>query len=129
MNELNTTTSDYAVSETVNRMISAIEEEGGHIFAWIDHAKEVREKVLDLRPTELTLFSNLEVGTKLMQDRQTSAIDLPMKALVWKDEKGQIRIACNSMEWLKERHGLTDEETVKSIADVTQTVCSVATNA
>jgi uncharacterized protein (DUF302 family) len=126
MNGLQTAKSNSPVQETVNRMVAQIEEEGWHLFARIDHAKEARQKGLELRPTELILFGNPEIGSKLMQDRQISAIDLPMKALAWEDEEGQVHIACNDMEWLKQRHNLTDDETIKSIAEVISKVCQAA---
>lgn len=128
MNGLHTTTSDFSVTETVERMTFTIEDEGWHIFAQIDHANEAREKGLDLRPTILILFGNPEVGTRLMQDNQIAAIDLPMKALVWEGEEGQTKLACNNMEWLREPHHLTDEETIKTINEVTGRVCSSAKN-
>ena len=126
MNELHTTTSDFSVTESVNRMVEQIEDEEWHLFARINHAKEAREKGLELRPTELILFGNPEIGTKLMQDQQISAIDLPMKALAWEDEDGQTRIACNSMEWLKDRHDLTDDKTIADIEGVITNVCRAA---
>lgn len=126
MNRLHTTTSNFSVKETVDRMVAQIEEEGWHLFARINHAKEAEEKGLELRPTELILFGNPEVGTKLMQDQQLAAIDLPMKALAWKDEGGQTKIACNNMQWLKERHDLTDDEAIKTIDEVITKVCNSA---
>lgn len=107
MNELHTATSDFSVKKTVDRMVAQIEKEGWHLFARIDHAEEARQKGLKLRPTELIFFGNPEIGTRLMQEQQIAAIDLPMKALAFKDENGQTRIACHNIAWLKERHGLT----------------------
>ena len=83
MNGLKTATSEIPVKETVDRMISVIEQQGWHLFARIDHAEQARKKGLELRPTELILFGNPEIGTLLMQDCQLAAIDLPMKALAW----------------------------------------------
>lgn len=127
MHGLNTATSDFSVEETIDRMVAAIEEEGWHLFARIDHAKEARKKQLTLRPTELILFGNPEIGTLLMQDNQVAAIDLPMKALVWEDAEGCVRIACNRLTWLKERHQLTDEKTMKKIDEVIKRICGSAT--
>src|SRR5699024_8618460 len=108
-------------------MVDQIKDEGGRIFARIDHAKEARDNGLKLRPTELILFGNPKIGTKLMQDKQIAAIDLPMKALAWEDEEGKTRIACNDMNWLKERHQLTDDETLNTITAVVEKVCNAAT--
>src|SRR5699024_11882785 len=97
MKEIMTDQSNTSVTEAVDRMVNQIEEEGWHLFARIDHAEEARKKGEGLRPTVLILFGNPEIGTKLMQDQQMSAIDLPMKALVWQEEKEQTRIACNKI--------------------------------
>lgn len=126
MNGLQTAKSNDSVTQTVDRIIAQIEEEGWHLFARIDHGGEARDKGLALRPTELILFGNPEIGTHLMQDSQISAIDLPMKVLAWEDEKGQTRIACNNVEWLKKRHELTDDETIGNISTVVENVCNAA---
>ncbi len=123
---LNTATSELSVTETIDRMVSIVEQQGWHLFARIDHAEQARKKGLALRPTELILFGNPEIGTLLMQDRQLAAIDLPMKVLVWQDEQGQVRIAYNSTEWLQQRHGLTDGATLRAIAEVLAKVCAGA---
>ncbi|MHB1092955.1 DUF302 domain-containing protein [Thiobacillus sp.] len=116
----------FPVKETIDRMLAIIEEQGWHLFARIDHAQLARKKGLELRPTELILFGNPEIGTRLMQDRQLAAIDLPMKVLVWEDEQGQVRITCNDMQWLKQRHGLTDAATLRAIDEVLAKVCAGA---
>jgi len=118
MNGLHITTSAFSVKETIDRMVSIIEAQGWHVFARIDHAGHARKKGLTLRPTELILFGNPAIGTCLMQDCQLAAIDLPMKVLAWEDEQGQVRIAHNSMAWLRQRHELTDEATLQTIDEV-----------
>jgi uncharacterized protein (DUF302 family) len=47
----------------------------------------------------------------------TAAIDLPLKALVWEDSDGHVRLSYNSPQYLQERHGITDE-LVKNIAGI-----------
>ena len=126
MNGLNTMASEYPVKETIDRMISIIEAQGWHLFARIDHAEHARKKGLELRPTELILFGNPKIGTLLMQDRQLAAIDLPMKVLAWEDEQGQVRIAHNSLQWLKQRHGLTDDTTLRAIDEILAKLCASA---
>ncbi len=118
--------SDFPVEETVNRLIHKIEEAGWHVFARIDHSKQARDEGLELRPTQVVLFGNPLVGTLLMQDKQTAAIDLPVKALVWRDDEGKILVAHNTTAWLKDRHQLTDDATVKKIGEVMESVCHFA---
>ncbi len=128
MNGLKKTRSNCSVTETTNRMVALIKKKGWHIFARINHAKEALKKGLVLRPTELLLFGNPEIGTLLMQDRQVSAIDLPMKALVWEAEDGRVYITFNDVAWLKKRHGLTDIKTIAKIAKVIENVCQAGAN-
>ena len=122
MNGLKTTESDFSFTETLIRITEIIEKKYWHIFARIDHDKEALKKGLELRPTSLLLFGNPEIGTLLMQNQQISAIDLPMKVLVWEDEKSHVYITCNDMDWLKKRHGLTDIETIDKIAEIVENI-------
>lgn len=126
MNGLTIATSQFPVKETIDRMISIVEAQGWQVFARIDHAAHARKNGLELRPTELLLFGNPKIGTLLMQDHQLAAIDLPMKMLAWDDEQGRVRIAHNSLQWLKQRHGLTDEATLRAIDEILTELCASA---
>lgn len=126
MKGLKTLQSDFSVTETVEILKKAIEKQGWHLFAHINHAKQAQNKGLQLRPTQVLLFGNPKVGTLLMQDQQSAAIDLPVKALVYEDEKGRVLIAYNTTTWLRERHQLTDEITIKEISTVLKNVCNSA---
>ena len=59
-----------------------------------------------MRPTKLLIFGNPKAGTPLMMDSPSSAIDLPLKILVWEDDQGTAWVSYNSPDYLKERHGL-----------------------
>jgi|HubBroStandDraft_5_1064220.scaffolds.fasta_scaffold1142823_1 hypothetical protein len=61
---------------------------GMKVFSRINHAALAAEIGMTLRPTEVILFGNPRGGTPLMQTRQTTGIDLPLKALVWQDASG-----------------------------------------
>ena len=57
-------------------------------------------------------FDNLmSRGTPAMQACPTVAIDLPIRMLVWQDEKGATWLAYNEPGWLFRRHGLPDDGT------------------
>jgi uncharacterized protein (DUF302 family) len=47
----------------------------------------------------------------------SSAIDLPLKILVWEDVDGKVWVTYNSATYLQERHGLP-EELLQNIAVV-----------
>jgi len=96
--------SAYSVTETINRLESALEKKGMTIFTRIDHAAAAEKVDLQLRPTELLIFGNPKVGTPLMLCSQTAAIDLPQKALAYEDENGQVWLAYNDPAYMAKRH-------------------------
>ncbi|MGO3181603.1 MAG: DUF302 domain-containing protein [Aequorivita sp.] len=124
MDGIKTLRSKLSVEETVKNIIKRIETEDWHLFAHINHAAEAKKKGLELRPTEVVLFGNPKIGTRLMQNNQSVAIDLPMKVMVWEDEKGTVNIGYNTTEWLRKRHQLIDDTTIQKISDVVERVCA-----
>jgi uncharacterized protein (DUF302 family) len=58
----------------------------------------------------LTYFgSGEERRTPLMLAAPSSAIDLPLKILVWEDSLGKVWISYNSPQYLQKRHSLPHE--------------------
>ena len=95
-----TLSSAYPMAVTVERLLDAVTSRGLTIFARIDHAKNATDVGLELRPTELVIFGNGKGGTPIMLASPRSAIDLPMKALVWQEDDGQVWLAYNDPRWL-----------------------------
>jgi uncharacterized protein (DUF302 family) len=101
--------SSFDPKETMDRLEAALRASGVTIFARIDHAAGAAEVGETLRPTELLIFGNPKAGTPLMQAGQTIGIDLPLKALVWRDAAGKTQVSYNEPGWLARRHGLGPE--------------------
>jgi uncharacterized protein (DUF302 family) len=76
------------------------------IFARVDHAAGAAKIGKQLRPTELLVFGNPQGGTPFIECSQTVGIDLPLKALVWQDESGQVWIGYNDPAYIAQRHGV-----------------------
>ena len=124
-------TSKFGPKETVDRLAAAVTTRGISIMARIDHAAAAAAVGMELRPTELLIFGNPRAGTPLMQDVQTVAIDLPLKALVWQDEGGTTWLAYNDPQWLAKRHGIDVglDRTLHAMADALVAVAGEATAA
>jgi Uncharacterized conserved protein len=90
----------------MDRLEAEISAKGMEVFARIDHAAGAAEVGLKLQPTELIIFGNARGGTPLMQASQTAGIDLPLKALVWRDGAGKTWLSYNEPGWIAQRHGL-----------------------
>jgi uncharacterized protein (DUF302 family) len=101
--------SKHAVEQTVEALTNILKSKGIAVFALIDHSGEAEKVGLKMRPTKLLIFGNPKAGTPLMLASPRSAIDLPLKLLVWEDGQGKVWISYNSPEYLRERHGLPQE--------------------
>lgn len=128
MDGLITIQSNYSVQETIKRISRVAESKGLIIFSRIDHAANATKAGLQLRPTELIIFGNPKAGTILMQDKQTSGIDLPLKALVWQDELGKVWLTYNDVKWIGERHGISENNNtvIKAIEEGMRLICETA---
>jgi uncharacterized protein (DUF302 family) len=99
----------HSVEETVKRLQGILEAKGITLFALIDHSGEAEKVGLKMPPTKLLIFGNPRAGTPLMLAAPHSAIDLPLKILIWEDAGGQVWITYNSPAYLQERHSLPTE--------------------
>jgi len=96
--------SAHDVKTTADRLENMLAQKGMKVFIRIDHAQGARQIGQELRPTELIIFGNPKVGTPLMQCAQSVGIDLPQKALIWRDAQGQVWLSYNDPNYLAERH-------------------------
>src|ERR1700726_3009853 len=109
--------SNHSVEQTVESLTNMLKSKGVAVFALIDHSGEAEKVGLKMRPTKLMIFGNPKAGTPLMLASPSSAIDLPLKILVWEDDQGKVWLSYNSPQYLKERHGLP-QELVQNIAGI-----------
>ncbi len=96
--------SKHGVTETINKMETVLNKKGMTIFTSINHTAGAKKAGMQLRPTELLIFGNPKIGTLLMQCKQSAALDLPLKALAYEDENGQVWLAYNDPNYLAKRH-------------------------
>jgi len=95
-------------ADTVSRARELISAKGLRLFAVIDQRAEARAAGLDLRDTTLVIFGSPAAGTPVMAAAPLSALDLPLKVLIWADE-GQVKVSYDAPEELGRRHGLRPE--------------------
>lgn len=105
------------VATTYARLRSAVTgNDALTLIAELDHQANAQSVGLDLPPTRLIVFGNPALGTPLMQNAQTIAIDLPQKMLVYQADDGQTMIAYNDPAFLATRHGLNDVAQIDTIS-------------
>ena len=101
--------SPYSVPETLDRLESLLQAKNIKVFTRIDHSGEAEKVGLHMPPTQLLIFGGPKGGTPIMQASPLSAIDLPLKALVWQDTEGKIWLSYNDPQLLKTRHSVPDD--------------------
>lgn len=106
--ELVTKISPLPVDATVARLTGLIDAKAMRTFAVIDQAEEAAKAGLSLRPTTLVIVGNPTAGTAVMEAAPESAIDLPLKVLVWADG-GETKVTYLSPQAFAARHGLGPE--------------------
>ena len=100
-----TKVSHLSVTETVAKFTGMIGAKGLKLFAVIDQAAEARQVGLSLRETVLVIFGSPVAGTPVMAASPLSALDLPLKVLVWSDD-GQTKVSYYAPAALAARHHL-----------------------
>ena len=117
--------STFDVKETADRMENVLKEKGMTIFNRIQHSEAAGKVGVELRDTELIIFGNPKVGSPLMKCQQMVAVDLPQKALIWKDDSAKVWISYNDPRYLEKRHNISGCEEViakieKALAGITR---------
>ncbi|VAW79085.1 hypothetical protein MNBD_GAMMA12-375 [hydrothermal vent metagenome] len=111
-NGLITKKSKNTADDTINKLEKVLRSKGITIFARVSHTKGAKGVKIPLRKTELLIFGNPKLGTHFFTSNQTAGIDLPLKALAWKDAKGQVWLTYNNPAYIAKRHGIKDRSKI-----------------
>ena len=79
-----------------------------HLFLQTDHVKDAESVGAELMPAHLFVFGYSTIGTKLMQCDQRVGIELPLKILVWEDDRNDVWIGYKNPLWLAEYYDLKE---------------------
>jgi uncharacterized protein (DUF302 family) len=128
MSGIATKPSPWTVAETVSRLLAVVAERGMKLFAVIDHSGEASAAGLELRDTKVVIFGSPRGGTPVMVAAPLSALDLPLKVLVWEDDDGT-KLSYLAPGALAERYGISDElaAPLAGIEAITDTVIEAQT--
>jgi uncharacterized protein (DUF302 family) len=107
------------VAETVDRIRSTLEDQRIEIVAEINHAGAAASVGLELRPTTVLFASNSFFDSLMIRRRQTTALDLPSKFLVFEDENGEIKVEFNNVGFLADRHNVKQRDILLRLFDRT----------
>jgi uncharacterized protein (DUF302 family) len=100
--------SQHSVADTIARFTGILTAKGLKVFAVIDQSAEASQVGLSLRETTLVIFGSPAAGTPVMVASPLSALDLPLKVLVWADGD-QTKVSYYAPAALAASHHLSDD--------------------
>ena len=109
--------------DTVARLKDALRSRHLKLVAEIDHGGDAALIGMSMPATKLFIFGSSAAGTPIMLSAPLSALDLPLKALVFEDGEA-VWIAYNSPEYLQQRHGFPNA-LLKNVSGVRE-ICEQA---
>ena len=79
--------SPLAFEETVAALQKTLNSKGITIFATIEHHKAAEAVGESMQPATVLIVGNPKVGTALMKENPRLAIELPLKILIYEEDK------------------------------------------
>jgi len=119
-----TVKSNHDVKTTADKLVAKLKEKGMTVFIRVDHTAGAAGVGIKMRPTEVVIFGNPKLGSLLINCAQTTGIDLPMKALIFQTESGEVKLSYNAPAYLKNRHHIKGCE--KPLAKITGALANFA---
>lgn len=127
-NRLYTYESAFGVEETTARVERELAALGIPIFARIDHGRNAAEVGLEMRPAQVVVFGSPKVGTVLMQENPSIALELPLRIAVWEDASGSVWAAFPQMRRLGAEYGLADSPVIGNMQRLLERIVRKAAN-
>jgi uncharacterized protein (DUF302 family) len=97
-----------SVADAWERLEAGVAARNLTVFARIDFAADAVAAGLTLPPTRLLVFGNPRAGTPVILAAPTTAVDLPLRVLIWEASDGTVFVGFNSPAFLADRHGVPD---------------------
>lgn len=119
--------SHHSVVATVDRLESGVRDRGMSVIARIDHSNNADSIGMRLPPTQVLVFGNPKLGTRLMKATISAAIDLPMRILVTEGDDGTVTMSWIDPEHLKRFHHI--EGCDELLTTMQQALSTIATEA
>ena len=104
---------------TLEKFSSTLKTKGLAEFGRINYRSKAETSE---KPFVLVLFGNAAAVKRVISKHPAVGVDLPMRAMFWEDQNGQVFVAFNDPAWVLARHGISGDvaeklsELVRSVA-------------
>jgi uncharacterized protein (DUF302 family) len=98
--------SRVSVAQTIEGLRRLIADRGFTVFNVIDHSGIAERAGVQIPDSKLVMFGKPAAGAAVMLAAPLTALDIPLKVLVWQDKNGAVSVSYNSPRFLAARHHL-----------------------
>lgn len=120
-------TSNATVSQSVERLTTAVEAAGARVFTIVDFAQGAASVGETLRPTTVVIFGSPKIGATALLQGQTMALYLPLRILFFEDSNGQTWATYDDPTAVAPSHGLaSDNLAVMKMQDALEKLSAIA---
>ncbi|MBT0810516.1 DUF302 domain-containing protein [Litoribacter ruber] len=110
--------SQHNFDQTISLLKSKFSDRGIEVMQVIDHGQNAKNAGLELEKTQVLVFGNPKVGTKLMQSNADIAIELPLRLLVM-ERQGKVTVKYTDPTSWVAKYGLqTESEILANMAEL-----------
>ena len=99
--------SEKSVDETTRILVEMIKSKGLVYFETVSHDEIASQRGVDINEMNEVLFEDADLTTALIKCQPTTALDLPLKIIVW-EENGDVYLAYIDPEFMRKRFMLQD---------------------
>ena len=107
--------SAHGVKETMDKFESLVKSKGMDVFARVDHTKNAAGVDMKMNDAEVLIFGNPKGGTVLMKKDPASALDLPLKVAVYKDNDGKVWLSYRNPQDLAADYNVAGVPVLKNV--------------
>ena len=127
-NNITIVESRYGVSQTIHNIKEIVTKKGFGVFAIINHKGNAGMVGMEMQEAKVIIFGNPKAGTKLMKEDILSALDLPLRVLVYRDSPKSVKVAYRKVSTLAEDFALKDNKYLTVMDKGLQTIIEKATH-
>lgn len=99
--------SAYSVKETGDKLVEILGRYPTvQIVARINQHENASKNEIDIRQVECMLFQNNAYAGKIIQANYAAGFELPIRAVIWEDDQGEVWIRTTDIDYLDEHYNL-----------------------
>lgn len=121
--------SAHSVKETMDKFETLVKSKGLGVFARVDHTKNAMGVDMKMNEAEVLIFGNPKAGTVLMKKDPATALDLPLKVAVYKDDDGKVWLSYRNPQDLAADYNLAGVPVLGNVETALDNLTTAVTKA